>query len=203
MKKIILGLLAIVFILVFMNFSFAGDVPEALLMMEESQTYIGEITEIRDDSMKVIQKYNFKGEFTKDKEYTYKFVSEKPLNISVGEQIVCGDIGNSDYKAIYTDVYYYKIDSFENGKIKLLDPYDMTKRLEDYINNGDFAKAEQERIKKLNEKAQLEAIEERNKNKADGTTSVWFKNYSVSYIMIGVVVVITLAIAVVLLGKNK
>ena len=79
----------------------------------------------------------------------------------------------------------------------------MTKRLEDYINNGDFAKAEQERIKKLNEKAQLEAIEESNKNKADGTTSIWFKNYSVSYIMIGVVVVITLAIAVVLLGKNK
>ena len=114
MKKISTVLLLIVVIFV-PNVSFAGDIPEWLLQDEDTQTFIGEVKEMTEESVTLIQRYK------------------------AGETVLCG-------YADENNLYLYKIKKFENGRIELSDDYPMTKRLEDYINNGDFAKAELKRL---------------------------------------------------------
>ena len=139
MKKISIVLLLIVVIFV-PNVSFAGDIPEWLLQDEDTQTFIGEVKEMTEESVTIIQRYNIKGEFEEGSERTYHIRSSFMTDdIKVGELILCG-------YADENNLYLYKIKKFENGRIELFDDYPMTKRLEDYINNGDFAKAELKRL---------------------------------------------------------
>lgn len=121
--------------------SFAGDIPESLLRGENTQTFIGEVQEITENSITLIQKHNFKGEFEEGSEQTYDILISEliPKNVKIGENVLCGYIDQNN-------LYLYKIKRFKNDKIELADDYAMTKRLEEYINNGDFAKAERERL---------------------------------------------------------
>ena len=139
MKKISMFLLLIVVIFV-PKVCFAGDIPEWLLDGEGTQTFIGEVKEMTEESVTIIQRYNIKGEFEEGSERTYHIRSSFMTDdIKVGELILCGYADENNF-------YLYKIKKFENGRIELSDDYPMTKRLEDYINNGDFAKAELKRL---------------------------------------------------------
>ena len=139
MKKISIFLLLIVVIFV-PNISFAGDIPEWLLQDEDTQTFIGEVKEMTEESVTLIQRYNIKGEFKEGSKQTYPVRSSLILeDVKVGETVLCG-------YADENNLYLYKIKKFKNGRIELSDDYPMTKRLEDYINNGDFAKAELKRL---------------------------------------------------------
>lgn len=139
MKKILMFLLLIVVIFV-PKVCFAGDIPEWLLDGEGTQTFIGEVKEMTEESVTIIQRYNIKGEFEEGSERTYHIRSSFMTDdIKVGELILCGYADENNF-------YLYKIKKFENGRIELSDDYPMTKRLEDYINNGDFAKAELKRL---------------------------------------------------------
>lgn len=139
MKKISTVLLLIVVIFV-PNVSFAGDIPEWLLQDEDTQTFIGEAKEMTEESVTLIQRYNIKGEFEEGSEQTYPVRSSLILgDVKAGETVLCG-------YADENNLYLYKIKKFENGRIELFDDYPMTKRLEEYINNGDFAKAELKRL---------------------------------------------------------
>ena len=139
MKKISIFLLLIVVIFV-PNISFAGDIPEWLLQDEDTQTFIGEVKEMTEESVTLIQRYNIKGEFEEGSKQTYPVRSSLILeDVKVGETVLCG-------YADENNLYLYKIKKFKNGRIELSDDYPMTKRLEDYINNGDFAKAELKRL---------------------------------------------------------
>lgn len=142
MKKTSSVLMILVILISMAAVCYAGDIPETQLSEDNSQTFIGEVKELTPESITVIQKYNFKGEFEKDKEYTYKD-SEKhrPDYVKVGESVLC----------CYTDAdnfYTYEIESFDEKKIKLVQQDDMAQRLQEYINDGSFAKAEQERLAK-------------------------------------------------------
>ena len=139
MRKISMVLLLIVVIFV-PNQSFAGDIPEWLLQDEDTQTFIGEVKEMTEESVTLIQRYNIKGEFEEGSKQTYPVRSSLILeDVKVGETVLCG-------YADENNLYLYKIKKFENGRIELSDDYPMTKRLEEYINHGDFAKAEQKRL---------------------------------------------------------
>lgn len=189
MKKTILILIAIIILLSDTITTFAGDVPEALLADDSSQTFIGEVKEITEDSITIIQKHNFKGEFTEGSEVKYDFNKDRHKTMSVGENVLFGYFNESG------DLYTFKIKSFENGKLILADDYEMTKRLEEYINNGDFAKAEEERLAKqsenVNENTKNE-IEISNKTTKDMTNTVIFTTFggAAIFFILGAVFVI-------------
>lgn len=177
MRKISMVLLLIVVIFV-PNQSFAGDIPEWLLQDEDTQTFVGEVKEMTEESVTLIQRYNIKGEFEEGSEQTYPVRSSLILeDVKVGETVLCG-------YADENNLYLYKIKKFENGRIELSDDYPMTKRLEEYINHGDFAKAEQKRLSG-NDIKQAESKEEtsaKDSNQsdiiggADGPTSIFLAN---------------------------
>lgn len=177
MKKISMFLLLIVVIFV-PNVSFAGDIPEWLLQDEDTQTFIGEVKEMTEESVTLIQRYNIKGEFEEGSKQTYPVRSSLILeDVKVGETVLCG-------YADENNLYLYKIKKFKNGRIELSDDYPMTKRLEEYINNGDFAKAELKRLSG-NDTKQAESKEEtsaKDSNQtdiiggADGPTSIVIEN---------------------------
>lgn len=164
MKKFLMFLLLIVVIFV-PNVSFAGDVPEWLLQDEDTQTFIGEVKEMTEESVTLIQRYNIKGEFEEGSEQTYPVRSSLILgDVKVGETVLCG-YGDEN------NLYLYKIKKFKNGRIELSDDYPMTKRLEEYINNGDFAKAELKRLSG-NDTKQAEPKEEASVKHPDKTDAI-------------------------------
>ena len=105
MKKFLMFLLLIVVIFV-PNVSFAGDVPEWLLQDEDTQTFIGEVKEMTEESVTLIQRYNIKGEFEEGSEQTYPVRSSLILgDVKVGETVLCG-------YADENNLYLYKINRF-------------------------------------------------------------------------------------------
>ena len=175
MKKISTVLLLIVVIFV-PNVSFAGDIPEWLLQDEDTQTFIGEVKEMTEESVTLIQRYNIKGEFEEGSEQTYPVRSSLILgDVKAGETVLCG-------YADENNLYLYKIKKFENGRIELSDDYPMTKRLEEYINNGDFAKAEQKRLSG-NDTKQAEPKEEASVKHPDKTDIIGGADESTSIVI--------------------
>ncbi len=182
MKKFLMFLLLIVVIFV-PNVSFAGDVPEWLLQDEDTQTFIGEVKEMTEESVTLIQRYNIKGEFEEGSKQTYPVRSSLILgDVKVGETVLCG-YGDEN------NLYLYKIKKFENGRIELFDDYPMTKRLEDYINNGDFAKAELKRLLNSSNKdtgkhtEQVEPKEETSVKHPDKTDAIGGADESTSIVI--------------------
>ncbi len=151
-KFIILGFTLILVLLSCVSV-FAGDVPESLLYEDTAQVFLGTVenyitkerpsapyTEI--DLLECIPTEKIKGDVEIGAKQSYKrchcSIDFKP------------DI---EYLFGYFDdnnVYIYEIESRENGKFKLVDSdiHDMTKRLEEALNNGLFEQAEQSRIEK-------------------------------------------------------
>lgn len=182
MKKISMFLLLIVVIFV-PKVCFAGDIPEWLLDGEGTQTFIGEVKEMTEESVTIIQRYNIKGEFEEGSERTYHIRSSFMTDdIKVGETVLCG-YGDEN------NLYLYKIKKFENGRIELFDDYPMTKRLEDYINNGDFAKAELKRLLNSSNKdtgkhtEQVEPKEETSVKHPDKTDAIGGADESTSIVI--------------------
>lgn len=193
--------------------SFAGDIPESLLRGENTQTFIGEVQEITENSITLIQKHNFKGEFEEGSEQTYDILISEliPKNVKIGENVLCGYIDQNN-------LYLYKIKRFKNDKIELADDYAMTKRLEEYINNGDFAKAERERLanynnEEVNEEEQSESTnvtEISSENMriiggADGPTSIFLSNSVMSTVwkLLAIFLFIVVVVVTVFIKKKK
>ncbi|MBR5153065.1 MAG: hypothetical protein IKW60_06045 [Clostridia bacterium] len=133
---------------------FAGSIPEDLLSDDNAKLYIGRVdgrttlaeSTIPYEENKVIYiditpVYKYKGDVELGMLMQYKknnfgsFIPEKD-----GEYLF-GYIDENNF-------YIYEIASRDENSIKLVDAdkYDMTKRLEDYINAGAFAMAEEERL---------------------------------------------------------
>lgn len=155
MKKIFTILLT--FFIIFTNIiiCFAGDVPEGLLYNSTAQVYFGELKSIEGETLTVIQKKNVKGEFEEGKEYTYQeyinFSSvsgTKAEHLKVGETYLCG------YYDDVNPLYVFITKGDDPKTLKIVNAYyisydSMAARMQEYLNNGDFEKAEQERIEKL------------------------------------------------------
>ncbi len=153
MKRII-SLLGIIAIMLSMTVSvFAGDIPESLLIEDGAKLFIGKVdgvTTLEHQSMPYEENEVVYIDITP----TYKYKGE--VEIGVSERHTEHDFGNfipekdKEYLFAYIDennFYIYDIKSRDENSIKLVDSnkYDLTKRLEDYINEGAYARAEQER----------------------------------------------------------
>ena len=150
MKKF-LGLL--ILLLTLSMTVFAGSIPEDLLGNENAKLYIGRVdgrTTLDEATLPyeenkvlyidITPTYKYKGDVEIGVSQTYtnpnfgSFIPEK------GKEYLFGYIDENNF-------YIYEIKSRDENSIKLVnsDKYDMTKRLEDYINEGAFARAEEER----------------------------------------------------------
>ena len=151
MKKLIV-LSGVIAILITMSVSvFAGAIPESLLSEDGAKVFIGTVDNVKlkgkssfssqaeIDAVDVTPTVKIKGEVEIGKKETYSS-SDSVLMLEKGKEYLFGYIDENNF-------YAYEIKSRDEKSIKLVDAdkYDMTKRLEDYLNDGAFAMAEQER----------------------------------------------------------
>lgn len=153
MKKLV-SLLGVIAILLTMSVSvLAGDVPECLLGEDSAKVFIGRVdgrTTLDEATLPYEENkvlyiditpiYKYKGDVEIGVSQTYtkpnfgSFIPEK------GKEYLFGYLDENNLSI-------YEIKSRDDKSIKLVnsDKYDIVQRLEDYINEGVFARAEQER----------------------------------------------------------
>jgi len=151
MKKLICLLSILVFMLSLSISVFAGDVPESLLGEDGAKVFIGRVENVKlkgditlssqaeIDTIDVIPTVKIKGEVEIGKIETYKRYHGN-LILEKGKEYLFGYLDENNLSI-------YEIKSRDDKNIKLVnsDKYDIVQRLEDYLNEGAFAMAEQER----------------------------------------------------------
>lgn len=147
MKKIIAALWAITIFFTMSISVFAGDIPEALLSNDSARLFIGIVDDIafknssseEIDSLVITPTEKIKGEVEAYRKETHARLHGMLTPQKGREYLFCYIDENN--------LYAYGIESRDEKSIRLVDSdkYDMTKRLEDYINEGAFAAAEKER----------------------------------------------------------
>ncbi|MGN1060063.1 MAG: hypothetical protein ACI4QW_06495 [Clostridia bacterium] len=138
MKKLLSMQMALIVFLLAALLCYAGDVPEGLLANDSAQVYFGEIQAISGESITVIQKKNIKGEFEQDKAYTYPNQG-LPNFVTVGQIYLCG------YYDEHNPLYVWEVSSLDTKTLKIRSTDDMSKRLEQYLHEGQFDEAEAKR----------------------------------------------------------
>lgn len=151
MKKII-SLIGVIAIFLTMSVTvFAGDVPESLLGEDGAKVFIGRVENVKlkgditlssqaeIDTIDVIPTVKIKGEVEIGKIETYKSYHGN-LILEKGKEYLFGYLDENNLSI-------YEIKSRDDKNIELVnsDKYDIVQRLEDYLNEGAFAMAEQER----------------------------------------------------------
>ena len=150
MKKII-GFISIIVITLTMTISvFAGSIPEDLLSDDEAKLYIGRIEDftyeetpsapyVKVTSVSITPVEKFKGDVEIGKTIAYD-KTNMHLKLEKTKDYLIADIDENN-------LYAYEIKSKTEKEIKLVnsEKYDMVQRLENYLNEGVYARAEQER----------------------------------------------------------
>ena len=150
MKKVI-SIIGIVVIMISMTITaFAGSIPEDLLSEDNAKLYIGTIEDFTNEekpsapyvkvtSVSITPIEKIKGDVEIGKTIVYE-QTDMHLKLEKAKDYLIADIDENN-------LYAYEIKSKTEKEIKLLnsDKYDMVQRLENYINEGAYAMAEQER----------------------------------------------------------
>lgn len=151
MKKMLSILTVLGIWLIFSSAVYAGSIPEDLLQEDGAKVFIGTVenyttkeipsapyTEIT--SIEVIPTEKIKGDVKTGIKETYSRCYGF-LEIEPDTEYLFGYFDENNF-------YIYEIESKEENCIKLVDSnkYDMIKRLEDYLNEGAFDVAEEERL---------------------------------------------------------
>ncbi len=206
LKKLLLCILTLVALFSISMVCFAGDIPECLLNNEDSQVYFGEVKSVDGDEITVIQFQNIKGEFSEGSEITYP---EFSFTISpiVGEIYLCG----------YTDennpLRIWEVTSLNTKELKLKNTSDMSKRMQEYLNDGKFEEKE-ERLLKIAENKEVESTIEATTTEVlvtdigtvepiltDANTQV--SNISIFIMIFGVILIGAVGILLLLWRKQK
>lgn len=145
MKKYISALIVFSIIMLFnVCICYAGDVPESLLHDDNAQLYFGKVVKLTDGSITIVPVKIIKGDVEPDKEITYtKGYMLTHGKAQVGKTYLIGyiDINN---------LYYWITDNMDPKTLKIKNASSMDKRLQGYLNNGDFEKAEEARLARIN-----------------------------------------------------
>lgn len=123
---------------------YAGDIPESLLNNDTAQVYFGEISDIDDESITVIQRQNVKGNFSEGSEQVYEdYLFEDPI---IGKTYLCCFLDEQN------PLYIWEVSSLDLNELEIIDEskeFEMTKRMQKYLNDGMFTEKEQERLVNL------------------------------------------------------
>lgn len=210
MKKYIALVCAMVCMLVSSVSVLAGDVPESLLSSNNAQVFLGSVESYTTkeipsepytfiDSVEVIPSQKIKGDVTIDVKQTYTNCYGA-TELASGVEYLFGYIDENNF-------YVYEIESIEGNQFKLVnaDKDDMTKRLETYLNDGSFEKAENERLSQMEQSKQQDTAapsEIPSATEAD-TTVTAAKSNSSTWVLVGIGAVAIAAIAWVVTKKKK
>ena len=207
MKKLV-SLLGVIAILLTMSVSvFAGDVPESLIYEDTAKVFLGTVenhsrkdipsapyTEI--DSIEVVPTEKIKGDVEIGVKQTftrcYSTIEFKP-----DVEYLFGWFDNEN-------VYIYEIESREGNQFKLVgsDGANMTKRLEDGLNNGLYEKAEQDRLAKIEQSTQPDTSSTSVIGGADEPTDIVVKSNVNVWLVVGIGALV-LALVVLLVVRKK
>ena len=145
---------------------FAGDVPEGLLCDENALVFFGEVQSIDTDKIVVTVAENIKGNAKEADEYTYA-EWEFTQDLVVGEVYLCG------YYDENNPLYIWEITEQNTETLKIKNTDDMSKRMEQYLNNGDFAEVQAKLIEKQEVDKATDTIKEpENKPDSQDATSI-------------------------------
>jgi len=150
MKKIISLIGAFIIMLTMTVSVFAGSIPEDLLSDDEAKLYVGRIENFTDEetpsapyvkvtSVSITPIEKIKGDVEIGKTIAYD-KTNMHLKLEKGKEYLIADIDENN-------LYAYEIEYKTEKEIKLVDSrkYVMVQRLENYLNEGAYARAEQER----------------------------------------------------------
>lgn len=147
-KNCIFGCIIILFAALFINpaTSLAGSIPEDLLHDEECQVYFGEVKSVDGEGITIIQVQNIKGSFTADSEIAYPdyIFTEAP---EPGKVYLCGYFDENNPLNIW------EVDCCDTSSLKISNTDAMSKRMQEYLNEGLFEEAEAERLANLEARA--------------------------------------------------
>lgn len=155
MKKIV-GLIGIATVLFMLQLSvLAGDIITPLLSEDSAQVYFGKIKNVTDESVTVIQNKNIKGEFERDREYTYErldSITREP--IKTGDIYLCTVYEPGNYLMIW------KTTSTNTETLKVISDHTFAYDIQQALNNGLFENAEKKRLSRKN--GDLSVVSDRN-----------------------------------------
>ncbi len=206
MKKFMILTLTLVMALLSSVLVFAGDIPESLLFTEDAKVFLATVENyttkeasvspyVYIDTVELIPTEKIKGDVEIGVKESY---SRCETTITPEPDV--------EYLVGYVDeinLYIYEIESRKDGKFKLVnsDKFDMTKRLETYLNDGSFEKAEKERVAKIEEAdtSSTSVI-----GGADAPTNIVVKSNTNVWGMVGIgTALIILVAGVILVIKKK
>lgn len=140
--------------------AFAGDVPEGLLSSDEAQVFFGEVvycqTEGETPYVEVIPTKKIKGDVIVDGSCgTWQNASTAgDFEVVPGKQYLFTWLDENNPTRIF------EVTSYDTKTLKLKNVTgDMWERFENYLNDGEYEKAEQDRIDKLNASLTVEGEE--------------------------------------------
>ncbi len=146
MKKIIC-LLGVIAILLTMSLSvFAGDVPEGLLSDDDAQVFFGEVLDYNNNTVTVSPRVKIKGDVLTGTKQHYN----KPYPVG-NFKVKTGNVYLFTYFDENNETNIFEVTSYDTATLKIKNTdFDIWKRFESYLNDGEYEKAEQERIDKIN-----------------------------------------------------
>ena len=146
MKKIIC-LLGVMTILFTMSISvFAGDAPEGLLSNDDAQVFFGDVLSYNDDSVTACPRVKIKGDVLTGTQQHYN----KPNPVG-NFKVKPGNVYLFTYFDENNETNIFEVTSYDTATLKIKNTdFDIWKRFESYLNDGEYEKAEQDRINKIN-----------------------------------------------------
>ena len=146
MKKTLLIILALLSFLMFSITVFAGDVPEGLLSNDNAQVFFGEVLNYNDNTVTVCPRVKIKGDVLTGTKQIY----DKPCPVG-NFKVIAGNVYLFTYFDENNETYIFEVTSYDTATLKLKGIQgDMWERFQKYLNDGEYEKAEQERIDKIN-----------------------------------------------------
>lgn len=136
---LILKSVILLIILIFPTYYiFAGDIPEGLLELDNAVVYIGELKDISDNrDLTFIEKVHIKGEFEENSEDFIKSESYFD-NFTVGKTYLV----SYAYGDMLISPWILEVEGSDPETFTIKDGSDMAKRMESYIHEGRFTKAD-------------------------------------------------------------
>lgn len=200
MKKVFCFILTVVFCVMNLLVCLAGDIPEGLLSEDTAMVFYAEVTEVEENSVTVTVTENIKGMAKPDDTYFYDewIFTETPV---VGELYLCG------YYDENNPLNLWEIDRIGTESLDIIKSDNMSNRMEEYINNGDFAKAQEELINQYEEVSVDDSASIGIIGSADGPTDIYVSSGAqgitimIIYI-VGVAISIALIIVLVIIIKS-
>ena len=144
-KLFVLSILIIVFLTTSLT-AFAGDVPEGLLSNDDAQVFFGEVLDYNDNTVTVCPRVKIKGDVLTGTKQHYN----KPYPVG-NFKVKSGNVYLFTYFDENNETNIFEVTSYDTATLKIKNTdFDIWKRFESYLNDGEYEKAEQKRIDEIN-----------------------------------------------------